>query len=186
MTMRIILLGGPGAGKGTQADFLCEHFSIPKISTGDMLRAAVAAGSHLGVIAKDVMNSGGLVSDELILDLVRERTMLADCRNGFLFDGFPRTIPQAEGLSSIFESLNQKIDYVINIYVNKDVLINRLVERAEKSGRADDTKEVIVNRQKVYHKLTTPLIEYYKSEIINIDGSGSIEEVTPRILNIIK
>ena len=98
----------------------------------------------------------------------------------------PRTIPQAEGLSTIFESLNQKIDYVINIYVNEDVLINRLVERAEKSGRADDTKEVIVNRQKVYQDLTAPLIKFYNNEIINIDGDGSIEKVTSRIFNIIK
>ena len=123
--MRIILLGGPGAGKGTQADFLCEHFDIPKISTGDMLRAAVAAGSDLGVVAKDVMNSGGLVSDELILDLVRERTMLPDCQDGFLFDGFPRTIPQAEAL--IDREIN--IDAVIEIDVPDQDIVDRMAGR---------------------------------------------------------
>ncbi|MGB0637191.1 MAG: adenylate kinase [Gammaproteobacteria bacterium] len=182
--MRIILLGGPGAGKGTQADFLCEHFGIPKISTGDMLRAAVAAGSELGIAAKDVMNSGGLVSDELILDLVRERTMLPDCRNGFLFDGFPRTIPQAEGLME----LGLGIDKVIEISVNDDEIVDRLSGRRvhPESGRTyhikynppiengvddvsgdiliqrdDDKEETIRHRLAVYHEQTKPLIKFY-------------------------
>ena len=182
--MRIILLGGPGAGKGTQADFLCEHFDIPKISTGDMLRAAVAAGSELGVVAKDVMNSGGLVSDELILNLVRERTMLPDCRDGFLFDGFPRTIPQAEGLMKLCLG----IDKIIEISVDDNEIVERLSGRRVhlESGRTyhikynppikqgiddvngeiliqrdDDKEETIRNRLAVYHKQTKPLIKFY-------------------------
>ncbi len=183
--MKLLIMGPPGAGKGTQAKILSTKFNLVHLSTGDILRSEIKKGSPIGLEAQLYMNAGNLVPDKVLLAMM-ETTLENFKDKGLILDGFPRTIPQAEGLTSIFESLNQKIDYVINIYVNKDVLINRLVERAEKSGRADDTKEVIVNRQKVYHKLTTPLIEYYKSEIINIDGGGSIEEVTPRILNIIK
>ncbi len=192
ITMRIILLGGPGAGKGTQADFLCEHFGIPKISTGDMLRAAVAAGSDVGIIAKDVMNSGGLVSDELILDLIRERTALPDCRDGFLFDGFPRTIPQAEGLMK----LSLGIDKVIEISVDDEEIVERLSGRRvhPESGRTyhvkynpplkkdvddvsgelliqrdDDKEETIRNRLAVYHEQTKPLIEFY----LNVEKENS-------------
>jgi len=182
--MRIILLGGPGAGKGTQGDYLCAHFNIPKISTGDMLRAAVAAGSKLGVIAKEIMNSGGLVSDELILDLVRERTMESDCGGGFLFDGFPRTIPQAEGLMQ----LDLGIDNVIEISVGDDEIVERLSGRRvhQNSGRTyhvtynppiqegiddvsgealiqrdDDRENTIRNRLAIYHDQTKPLIKFY-------------------------
>ena len=180
--MKIILLGPPGAGKGTQAEAICEKYGIPHISTGNMLREAVEAGTALGLEAKSLMDSGILVSDEVIVGLVEERIGSSDCTQGFLFDGFPRTIPQADGLSKIFQSLNQDIDAIINIEVDKDVLIRRLVERAKNSGRADDTEEVIKNRQNVYLELTAPLIEFYHGNIINIDGDGSIDKVTERIL----
>jgi adenylate kinase len=127
------------------------------------------------------MNAGNLVPDEVLLAMMYS-TLTELQHKGVILDGFPRTIPQAEGLSGIFESLNQEIDGIINIQVDKDVLINRLVERAKNSGRADDTKEVIVNRQNVYLELTAPLIEFYQKNIIHIDGDGSIDQVTERIL----
>ena len=180
--MRLLLIGPPGGGKGTQAKFLVDHFSIPQISTGDMLRYNVHNKTELGIKAKTFMNSGKLVPDSIILNMMKERLIEEDCHLGYILDGFPRTIPQADGLSKIFQSLNQNIDAIINIEVDKDVLIRRLVERAKNSGRADDTEEVIKNRQNVYLELTAPLIEFYHGNIINIDGDGSIDKVTERIL----
>ena len=182
--MRIILLGGPGAGKGTQANYIEEKFSIPQISTGNMLRAAIAEGAPLGLQAKEVMESGGLVSDEIILGLVHERIAQDDCKSGYLFDGFPRTIAQAECLKD--EGL--KIDYVIEIYVDDDEIIRRMSGRRVHlaSGRTyhiefnppkhenhdditddtliqrqDDKEEVVRARLNVYHTQTQPLIDYY-------------------------
>ncbi len=184
--MRIILLGGPGAGKGTQGDFICERFSIPKISTGDMLRSAVSEGSELGRKVDLVMKSGELVSDELILELVKERLELADCKNGFLFDGFPRTIAQAEGL----EELGVLIDVIIELIVDDDEIVKRMSGRRVhlESGRtyhisynppnkqdkddltgepliqrADDSEETVRKRLKVYADQTKPLIRWFKN-----------------------
>ena len=184
--MRVILLGGPGAGKGTQADFICREFGIPKISTGDMLRAAVKAGTPLGLEAKYVMESGGLVSDDLILNLIRERLKEADCAPGFLFDGFPRTIPQAEGLDAI----SVQIDRVIEIAVDDEEIVSRISGRRvhPNSGRTyhtvfnpprvagvddetgeplvqrdDDREDTVRNRLKVYHEQTEPLIGFYST-----------------------
>ncbi|TNF03184.1 MAG: adenylate kinase [Gammaproteobacteria bacterium] len=183
--MRIILLGPPGAGKGTQAKYITEKFGIPQISTGDMLRAAVKAGTELGLKAKDIMASGGLVSDDLIIALVKERIQEADCVNGFLFDGFPRTIPQAEALLS--EGV--MIDKVIEIDVADDEIVSRLSGRRvhEGSGRVyhvthnppkqegvddetgepliqrdDDKEDTIRNRLAVYHEQTEPLVGFYQ------------------------
>ena len=182
--MRVILLGGPGAGKGTQADFICAEFSIPKISTGDMLRAAVKAGTELGMQAKAVMDAGGLVSDDLILGLIRQRITEPDCARGFLFDGFPRTIPQAEGLDAI----GVKIDRVVEISVDDEEIVKRMSGRRvhPASGRTyhtvfnpprvagvddvtgealvqrdDDKEETVRNRLRVYHEQTEPLIDFY-------------------------
>jgi adenylate kinase len=184
MAMRVILLGGPGAGKGTQADFICAEFSIPKISTGDMLRAAVKAGTELGMQAKAVMDAGGLVSDDLILGLIRQRITEPDCARGFLFDGFPRTIPQAEGLDAIGVS----IDHVVEISVDDEEIVKRMSGRRvhPASGRTyhtvfnpprvagiddgtgealvqrdDDKEETVRNRLRVYHEQTEPLIDFY-------------------------
>ncbi len=182
--MRIILLGGPGAGKGTQANYISEKFNIPQISTGNMLRAAIAAGAPLGLKAKQVMESGGLVSDKIILSLVKDRITQDDCKNGYLFDGFPRTIAQAESL----KEQGTDIDVVIEIYVDDDEIIKRIsgrrVHRA--SGRTyhvvfnppkhenhddvtddtliqreDDKEDTVRQRLNVYHTQTQPLIEYY-------------------------
>lgn len=174
-------MGPPGAGKGTQAKILAQKFSLVHLSTGDILRNEIDKASSTGLKAQTYMNAGNLVPDEVLLEMM-DSTLCGLKNQGVILDGFPRTIPQAEGLSKIFESLNQAIDGIINIEVDKNVLINRLVERAKKSGRADDTEEVIINRQNVYLKLTAPLIEFYKENLISIDGDGSIEEVTERIL----
>ncbi len=182
--MRIILLGAPGAGKGTQAKFICEKYEIPQISTGDMLRAAVKAGTPLGVKAKEIMDQGGLVSDDIIIGLIKERVQQDDCANGCLFDGFPRTIPQADALKS--EGI--KIDAVINFDVADEEIISRLSGRRvhEASGRIyhvthnppkeegkddetgealiqrdDDKEETVRKRLDVYHEQTKPLVEYY-------------------------
>ena len=182
--MRLILLGGPGAGKGTQADFICKEFGIPKISTGDMLRAAVKAGTPLGLQAKQVMDAGGLVSDDLILNLIRDRIRDPDCAGGFLFDGFPRTIPQAEGLDAI----GVQIDRVVEIAVDDEEIVRRMSgrrvhpasgrsyhvvfnpprvpDRDDETGeplvqRDDDREDTVRHRLHVYHEQTEPLIDFY-------------------------
>ena len=209
--MRVILLGAPGAGKGTQAQFIMEHFGIPQISTGDMLRAAVKEGSELGRQAKEIMASGGLVSDDIIIALVKERIAREDCRNGFLFDGFPRTIPQAEAM----KLADVKIDHVLEIDVPDEVIIGRLTGRRvhpasgrvyhvefnpprvagrdDVSGdelvhREDDREETVRQRLGVYHDQTAQLIGYYQGEQLNgtryhrIPGVGAVEEIRARVL----
>ncbi len=184
--MRIILLGAPGAGKGTQAQFITEKFGIPQISTGDMLRAAIGAGTELGLKVKDVMASGGLVSDDIIIALVKERIQDADCENGFLLDGFPRTIPQAEAM----KEAGVTIDNVVEIHVEDEEIVSRLSGRRvhpasgriyhvvynppktegvdDETGEAliqreDDQEATIRNRLDVYHQQTEPLVEFYKN-----------------------
>ena len=182
--MRLILLGAPGAGKGTQATFICQKFGIPQISTGDMLRAAVKTGSPMGLAAKKVMDSGGLVSDDIIIGLVKERIAQADCANGFLFDGFPRTIPQADAM----KAAGVNLDYVLEIDVPDSAIIERMSGRRVHvaSGRTyhvvfnppkaegkddvtgepliqrdDDKEETVRKRLEVYHSQTRPLVDYY-------------------------
>ncbi len=199
--MRVILLGGPGAGKGTQANYIKEKFNIPQISTGDMLRAAVKAGTPLGLQAKEVMESGGLVSDEIILGLVKDRIAEDDCANGFLFDGFPRTITQAESLK--IQGVN--IDYVVEIDVDDEEIIKRMSGRRvhlasgrtyhvtfnppkvegkdDETGeelvqREDDKEETVRERLNVYHEQTEPLINYYST------WSSSGESNAPKYVKI--
>ena len=209
--MRVILLGAPGAGKGTQAQFIMEQFGIPQISTGDMLRAAVKEGSELGRQAKEIMASGGLVSDDIIIALVKERIARDDCRNGFLFDGFPRTIPQAEAM----KLAGVRIDHVLEIDVPDAVIIGRLTGRRvhpasgrvyhvefnppriagrddvtgdELVHREDDREETVRQRLGVYHDQTAQLIGYYQGEQVNgtryhrIPGVGAVEEIRARVL----
>mgnify|MGYP001364216617 FL=1 len=178
-------MGPPGAGKGTQAKILSDQYNLVHLSTGDILRNEIDNQTTIGLDAKNYMDQGLLVPDEVLLSMM-ENTLTNLKGSGIILDGFPRTIPQAEGLDAIFKKLNLTIDMVINIYVDKEILINRLIKRAEDSGRSDDTKEVIVNRQNVYLELTAPLLEFYKNEVINVDGDGTIEEVTQRVLAAIK
>lgn len=211
--MRIILLGAPGAGKGTQAQFIMEKYGIPQISTGDMLRAAVKAGTPLGLQVKDIMATGGLVSDDLIIALVKERITDSDCANGFLFDGFPRTIPQAQALSEA----GVAIDYVVEIAVEDEVIVKRLSGRRvhEASGRVyhvehnppkaegvddvtgepliqreDDQEETIRKRLAVYHDQTEPLVAFYSdtatangAKCVNVEGVGTVDEIRERVFS---
>ncbi len=209
--MRIILLGAPGAGKGTQAQFIQEKFGIPQISTGDMLRAAIKAGTELGKQAKAVIDAGQLVSDDIILGLIKERIAQADCEKGFLLDGFPRTIPQADGL----KEMGIAVDYVIEFDVADDVIVERMAGRRAHlaSGRTyhlvynppkvdgkdditgedlvirdDDKEETVRARLNVYHNQTAPLIEYYGKEAkagntqyLKFDGTKAVSEVSADI-----
>jgi len=206
--MRIILLGAPGAGKGTQAQFLMAKFGIPQISTGDMLRAAIKAGTELGIQAKAVMDAGQLVSDELIIGLVKERIAQDDCKAGFLLDGFPRTIPQADAM----KDNNVSIDHVVEFDVADEVIVDRMSGRRVHAGsgrvyhlvynppkvegkddetgddlsiRPDDEEATVRKRLNIYHEQTKPLVEYYQSEAksgacgyITIDGTQAVDVVS--------
>jgi adenylate kinase len=176
---RMVLLGPPGAGKGTQAQLLAERVGVPAVSTGDMLRAAVAARSELGRRVDGVMASGGLVDDALMAEVVRERLTQPDAAHGYLLDGYPRTLPQAETLAGILEDAGQALDAVLLI----DVPVDELVRRSLLRGRGDDTEEVIRERQRVYREKTEPLIGYYRERglLREIDGNVSVEEVTSRM-----
>jgi adenylate kinase len=206
--MRIILLGAPGAGKGTQAQFLMNTFNIPQISTGDMLRAAIKQGTELGKQAKEVMDAGKLVSDDIMIGLVQERVAQADCKNGFLLDGFPRTIPQADGM----HEAGIEIDYVLEFDVPDDVIVDRMAGRRVHPGsgrvyhvsynppkeegkddvtgedlivRNDDKEETVRHRLSVYHEQTEPLVSYYqklaKQDVVTfhkVDGTRDVNEIS--------
>lgn len=183
--MRIILLGPPGAGKGTQAILLCQKKSLPHISTGEIMRTAVQEGTPLGSKVKSFLDKGELVPDQLVIDLIDERLGKPDCAQGFLLDGFPRTIEQANKLGELLEKRGKPIDRAINIVVPQDVLIERIVKRgASGAGRSDDTGEVALHRLNVFLQQTAPAIELYKADKAyrEIDGLGSVEEVQGRIL----
>ena len=181
--MRLIFLGPPGSGKGTQAKLLAERLGVPAISTGDMLRDAVRRGTPLGRRAQAVMEAGELVPDDLVISLVRERTALPDARNGFLLDGFPRTIEQARALERILEGNAASVVGVITLLVPEGTLVERLLGRAALEGRSDDRRETVAERLRVYREKTAPLVEYYRSLglLYDVDGSGSVEEVAGRI-----
>ncbi len=186
--MKAILIGPPGGGKGTQAAFLMDKYGVAHISTGDMLRAAVKEGTDLGKKAKSFMDKGELLPDDVIIGIIGERIQADDCKKGFLLDGFPRTIPQADALEDMLSKSGATIDHVIHIAVADDELMKRLLGRAEKEGRSDDNEETIKNRLKVFHEQTSPLIDYYrnKGNLRDIDGMGSIDEITGRIKSAIQ
>ena len=205
--MKLILLGPPGAGKGTQAKYVCERYGIPQISTGDMLRSAISEGSELGKRVKSIMDAGELVSDSLIIELVNSRIKADDCANGFLFDGFPRTIPQAQAL----QVAGTNIDCVIEIRVPDKEIVSRItgIRVHEGSGRVyhvmfnppqvsgkddetgeelvqrdDDQESIVIERLRVYHEQTSPLIDFYRSSDVryqSVDGLGSVEQIAQSI-----
>ena len=209
--MKIIMLGAPGAGKGTQAKKIAEVCSIPHISTGDIFRANIKQGTELGAKANEYMEKGLLVPDELVCDLVVDRIQQADCEKGFILDGFPRTIPQAEALTNALDAIGQNMDYAINIEVPDENIVNRMAGRRACVGcgatyhivnnpskvegvcdicgeklilRKDDNPETVLNRLKVYHEQTQPLIEYYKAKgiLVEVDGTQDMDKVFKDIL----
>lgn len=213
--MNLILLGPPGAGKGTQAKFLVQKFSIPQISTGDILRHAVKERSELGVRAQAYMESGALVPDELVVSIIKDRLTWPDAVNGFILDGFPRTVAQADALSSMLASASRELDHVISISVSVDVLVERVVGRLTCRGcgrgfhlkfdppksamvcdscgaglyqREDDREETMRSRLQAYSEQTSPLIDYYagKGLLRSINGVGSIEEIQASILKVLE
>jgi adenylate kinase len=191
--MRLILLGPPGAGKGTQAQRLVAKHGIVQLSTGDMLRAAVAAGSPVGLQAKEVMASGGLVSDDIVISIISDRLDQPDMKNGFILDGFPRTVPQAAALDDLLKKKHIKLDAVVELRVNESALLQRVETRvAEMRARGedvriDDTPEVLAKRLAQYRSLTEPLIHYYseRRKLVTVDGMMTIEQVTREINRIL-
>ncbi|CAH9019299.1 adenylate kinase [Candidatus Nitrosacidococcus sp. I8] len=214
--MRIVLLGAPGSGKGTQGKLLSEKYNIPQISTGDLLRAAVAANSPLGQQAKAAIDAGALVSDELVTQIVAERLMQADARRGYILDGFPRNLPQAQTLDNILNEQQEPLQAAILLHVDLEILTKRLTGRRACKGcgmiyniyysppkqgshcdkchcneliqRSDDNEETIINRLQVYEEQTAPLINYYtvQDKLHQVDGEQEIEQITQQIINILE
>jgi adenylate kinase len=183
--MRLILMGPPGAGKGTQASFLAEHYSVPAISTGDIFRANVSQGTELGVEAKRYMDAGEYVPDEVTNKMVRNRIREDDATGGFLLDGYPRTVAQVDELDRMLGETGHGLDAVVVLTVDSEELIQRLLQRAQIEGRADDTEDVIRRRQEVYSDQTEPLIDVYRSRglLVEVDGMGEVTDVTRRLLD---
>jgi adenylate kinase len=186
--MRLVLLGAPGSGKGTQATRLREHLQVPHISTGELLRAAVTAGTPLGLQAKAVMESGSLVSDDIVLGMLEERLLKADTANGFVLDGYPRNLAQARALDSLLARIKQPVDLAVQLDVDQNLLVERLSGRAHVEGRADDTPEAVRNRLMVYAEQTAPVVDYYRNQgkLACVHGVGAMDEVFTRIVEAIK
>ncbi|GAB3771134.1 adenylate kinase [Nocardioides ginsengisegetis] len=181
--MRLIMMGPPGAGKGTQAKFVAEHFGIPAISTGDIFRANVSQGTPLGVKAQGYMDAGEYVPDEVTNLMVRNRIDEDDAAPGFLLDGYPRTLAQVEELDGMIKFTGHSLDAVVVLTVDAEEIVQRLLQRAEVEGRADDTEDVIRRRQEIYTEQTEPLIDVYRGRglLIEVDGMGEVADVTERI-----
>ena len=180
---RLLLLGTPGAGKGTQAVRLVEKYGIPQISTGDMLRTAVNAKTPLGLKAKGLMDAGELVPDDVVIGIAAERLAEDDVKHGFVLDGFPRTVAQADALAEILQVHGSGLDLCVAITIDEDAVVGRLLKRAELEARPDDTQDVIRGRMVVYRESTAPLLDYYRERgiLVEIDGMGTVEEVEQRI-----
>jgi len=187
--VNLVLFGPPGAGKGTQSKILTEKRGLPQLSTGDMLRAAIEAGTPLGLACKALMANGELVPDETVIGIIGERYDQPDCKNGAVFDGFPRTIPQAHALDKMLSERGRKIDLVLELRVDDAVLLSRVEARIKAGGalRADDTPETLAHRLGVYYKNTAPLLEYYRGQgkLQSIDGMAPVEAVTDEIAKVL-
>lgn len=178
---RVILMGPPGAGKGTQGEILATEWQVPKIAPGDIFRAEIKQGTDLGLKVKSYSDSGRLVPDTVVIEVIESRLRQPDTQSGWILDGFPRTVAQAEALDVLLADLNQPYDSVINLDVPDQFLIDRLKARAIEQGRADDTEEVITNRLEEYNAKTRPLLEFYGHKVKQIDGTPSMPEVTEEI-----
>ena len=185
--MRIVLLGPPGSGKGTQATLLVEQLKVPHISTGALLRNAAKRGTELGLKAKALTDKGELVPDDVISDMIEERLGHADVANGFILDGYPRNLAQAESLDTLLERLDQPVDEAILIDIKPELIIKRIAKRAQEEGRADDTEETVRNRLQVYTEQTEPVADYYAQRglLTKVLGEGSVDEIFQRILSIL-
>jgi adenylate kinase len=186
--MRLLLMGPPGAGKGTQAKVVAEHFAIPAISTGDIFRANVAGRTELGVKAQEYMDAGEYVPDEITNAMVRDRIGQPDAGSGFLLDGYPRTLAQVDELDDMLAGHDVRLDAVVSLAADQDELVARLLQRAQIEGRADDTEDVIRRRQEVYEEQTAPLLEVYgeRGLLVEVDGMGEVEAVTQRIFAVLE
>lgn len=182
MTHRIVVLGAPGAGKGTQAVRISEHFGIPTISTGELFRKHIAAGDELGRLASSYIDAGNLVPDEVTIAMLSDRLEEGDTAGGFILDGFPRTLGQAEELDGLLG--DRPLDAVVEFVVDEDAMVGRLLRRAEIEGRSDDTEDVIRHRLEVYHEQTAPLVDYYleRGLLVEVEAMGEIDEVTSRVI----
>lgn len=186
--MRIVMLGAPGSGKGTQAALLVRDLGLPHISTGELLRSAVSEGSELGLKAKEVMDRGELVSDDIMLGLLEERFSQPDVAAGFILDGYPRNIAQAEALDGLLERLGQPVEEVLQIDVDVEAVVARIAKRAAEEGRSDDSEETVRKRMRVYAERTAPVVDYYarKGVLSRVLGMGTIEEVFQRIKGVLQ
>ena len=188
MSFRLIILGPPGVGKGTQANIIKDTYNIPHLSTGEILRNEIEIKSDIGMIAKNYIDDGLLVPDNILLKILENNISRSNSSNGYILDGFPRNLQQVEDLNDLINKLDHTIDIVISLTADEDELIKRLIKRSEESGRSDDTADIISNRQKVYWKQTAPIIAYYKKTGIlkEVNGLGTIQEITKRIIGAIK
>ena len=186
--MKLLIMGPPGVGKGTQANIIKDKLRITHISTGELLRQEIAQTTEIGIVAKKYIDQGKLVPDNYLFTIVNERLGQPDCKDGYILDGFPRTLNQANGLEKIMGGFDHSLNRAISLYADEDALVERLVKRGENSGRSDDTSQIIRNRQKIYWQQTAPLLDFYEERglLNNVNGLGEIKEITDRILTVIK